>query len=385
MKKLRILLTGGGTGGHIFPLIAVAQELKKQTTSYDLALDMRYFGAAYPYAQEIVDNGMDFIPVISSKLRRYRSLLNILDAFKFAASIPQLMWKIFWFMPDVIFSKGGPGALAVVFVARFYRIPVVVHESDSVPGLTNVISGKIAEKIFLAFAAASAYFPGKDVEITGNPVRQSLIDQRASLGADEITAKITARKGFGLSNEIPLILVLGGSQGAGKLNDFILENLDKLLNEFQILHQTGALNYGTYKSDYEFLTKDWSELQKARYIFRPFFDKDLADALTASDIVITRAGSGSLFELAAFGKPALVIPLRQSANDHQVENARIYAKTGAAYLVSEENLLGSIILDTLKNILGKPEQYVKMSQAAQSLYRPDAAQTIAKHLLTYIR
>lgn len=385
MKKLRVLLTGGGTGGHIFPLIAVAQELKRQTAPYELALDLRYFGAAYPYAQEIVDNGMDFIPVLSSKLRRYRSLLNILDALKFLASIPQLMWKIFWFMPDAVFSKGGPGALAVVLVARFYRIPVVLHESDSVPGLTNTISGKMTKKIFLAFSPAADYFPDKDAEITGNPVRQSLLDQRAMLGADENAARITARKGFGFGNEIPLILILGGSQGAGKLNDFILENLDKLLNEFQILHQTGPLNYGTYKSEYEFMSKDWSELQKARYIFRPFFDKDLADALIASDIVITRAGSGSLFELAAFGKPAIIIPLKQSANEHQIENARIYAKTGAAYLISEENLLGSIVLDTLKNIIGKPEQYAKMSQAALSLFRPDAAQIIAKHLLTYIK
>ncbi len=385
MKTYRVLFAGGGTGGHIFPLIAVAQDLKAQTAPFDLQLDMRYFGAAYQYAQEIVDNGMDFVPIFSSKLRRYWSVLNILDFFKFALSIPQLLWKIFWFMPDVVFSKGGPGALAVVLVSRFYGIPVVIHESDSVPGLTNALSGKISKKIFLAFAGAADYFSGKDVEIVGNPVRKSLIELRESLGADENAAKMTARKGFGLSPEIPLVLVLGGSQGAEKLNDFIFENLDDLLNEFQVLHQTGAVNYDSYKKEVEFLTKDWSDLQKSRYIFRAFFDKDLADALTACDTVVSRAGSGTLAELAAFGKPAVIIPLRQSANDHQIENARIYAKSGAAYLISEENLLGRIVLDTLKNILGKPEQYAKMSQAALSLYRPDASAAIAKYLLSFLK
>lgn len=383
MKTLRVLFTGGGSGGHIFPLIAVAQNLKKMTASEEIRLDMRYFGADYRYAEEIVANDMTFVPIFSSKLRRYWSVLNIIDAIKFCLSIPQLLWKIFWFMPNVIFSKGGPGALATVLVGRFYRIPVIIHESDSVPGLTNSLSGKMARKIFLAFESASAYFKGRDSAVVGNPVRQSIFDQRFLLGDDPAEAKIKARKEFNLSADIPLVLVLGGSQGAEKLNDFILENLDGMLYEFQILHQTGNVNFDSYTKEYNFLTKDWSEIQKARYVFRPFFDKDLASALTAADIVITRAGSGSLFEIAAFGKPAIIVPLRESANDHQVENARIYAKTGAAYLISEENLLGGIVLETIKNILGKPEQYAKMSQAAQSFYRPEAAAEIAKYILSF--
>ncbi len=384
MKKLRILLTGGGTGGHIYPLLAVAQELKRQTASFGLALDMRYFGAAYSYAQDIVDNDIEFVPVLSSKLRRYWSVLNIIDGFKFMFSIPQLMWKFFWFMPDAIFSKGGPGALAVVLVGRWYRIPVVIHESDSIPGLTNAISGKMASQIFLAFSPAIEYFSNKNIDISGNPVRQSLLDQRATLGSDDAVAKESAKKGFGLNLTDPLILILGGSQGAEKLNDFIFENLDKLLNEFQILHQVGVLNYDSYKKEIEFLTKDWSDMEKDRYVFRPFFDKDLADALTAADIVISRAGSGSLFELAAFAKPAILVPLDRSSKDHQKENARIYMEIGAAQMMSEENMLGGLIIDKIKSILGNKELYDKMSQSAQSFYRPDAAAIIAKHLLTYI-
>ncbi len=390
MRTLRILFAGGGTGGHIFPLIAVAQNLKLQTASERLNLDMRYFGGDYRYKEEMTQNDIRFVPVFSSKLRRYWSILNILDILKFFLSIPQLLWKIFWFMPDVVFSKGGPGALAVVLVSKFYGIPIAIHESDSIPGLTNSLSGRLAGKIFLAFDSAAAYFKNKNPEIVGNPVRQSLLGQKFALGPEENAARSNARKEFGLRDDLPLIFVLGGSQGAGKLNDFILENLDGLLNEFQILHQTGSANYESYKMEYSFLTKDWSELQKARYVFRPFFsvgggsagDGNLAAALTAADIVITRAGSGSLFEIAAFGKPAIIVPLRESANDHQIENARIYAKSGAAFLISEENLLGSIISDTAKNILGNPEQYAKMSQAAQNNYRPEAASAIAKYILS---
>lgn len=384
MKTFRILFTGGGTGGHIFPLLAVAQELKKQTASERLNLDMRYFGAAYQYAEAITANDMAFVPIFSSKLRRYWSALNILDAFKFALSIPQLLWKIFWFMPDAIFSKGGPGALATVLVGKFYGIPIIIHESDSVPGLTNSLSGRLAKKIFLAFDSASGYFKNRNTEVVGNPVRQSLLDQKYSLGADEDSAKISARKEFSLTAEAPLILVLGGSQGAEKLNDFIFENLDQLLGDFQIIHQTGSLNFDSYKKEVSFMTKDWSDFQKARYVCKPFFDKDLAAALAAADMVITRAGSGSLFEIAAFGKPSIIIPLRGSANDHQIENARIYAKTGAAYLISEENMLGSIVFDTIRSVLGKPGQYAKMSQAARNNYKPEAASIIAKYLLSLI-
>ncbi|MBU6141622.1 UDP-N-acetylglucosamine--N-acetylmuramyl-(pentapeptide) pyrophosphoryl-undecaprenol N-acetylglucosamine transferase [Patescibacteria group bacterium] len=385
MKKLHVVFTGGGTGGHIYPLIAVAQELKKKAGEDGVFLDMRYFGAAVAYAQDIVDNDMEFVPILSSKLRRYWSLLNVLDGIKFIMSIPQLLWKLFLFMPDVVLSKGGPGALPVVLVARWYRIPVIVHESDSVPGLTNVLSGRWAEKVFLAFPSAADYFRKTGVEVVGNPVRPSLLATRASLGEDPAQARQAARKGFGLNDGEPLIAVLGGSQGAEKLNDFVLENLEDLLDDFQIIHQTGSLKYDSYKSQFDFTTKEWGDMEKGRYVFRPFFGKELADVLTASDLVISRAGSGSLFELAAFGKPAVIVPFEHSARDHQRENAIAYEKAGACVIVTEENLLSGLMTDTLKRILGDQQRYATMSQAAQAFYRPDAAYAIAVSLSQYAR
>ncbi len=385
MKKLNVVLTGGGTGGHIYPLLAVAQELKKKAGEEGIVLDMRYFGAAVAYAQDIVDNDIEFVPILSSKLRRYWSVLNLIDGVKFLLSIPQLLWKLFWFMPDVVLSKGGPGALPVVLVARWYRIPVLVHESDSIPGLTNVLSGRRAEKVFLAFESAAAYFAKTKVEVVGNPVRPSLLAAKESLGEDPAAAREAARKGFGLADGEPLVAVLGGSQGAEKLNDFVLENLEDLLDEFQIIHQTGPLNYDSYKKQFDFTTKDWGDMEKNRYVFRPFFGKELADVLVAADLVISRAGSGLLFELAAFGKPSVIVPFEHSARDHQRENAIAYEKAGACVIVTEENLLVGLLTDTVKRVLGDQQRYATMSQAAQAFYRPDAAYTIAVTLSQYAR
>ena len=377
-------MTGCWTGGHIFPLVAVAHELKKQSGELGLFLDMRYFGGAYEYAREIIDNDIEFVPIFSSKFRRYWSLLNLLDILKFFLSLFQLLWKIFWFMPDVIFSKGGPGALAVILIGRFYRIPVAIHESDSVSGLTNRISGNLAEKIFLAFSSAGEYFKNKDIEVIGNPVRESLFQQASSLSFNGEETAIQAKKGFGLDINMPVILILGGSQGAEPLNSFIMENLELLTENFQIIHQVGNKNFDEYKKEFEFLSKEWTETEKNRYIFRSFFEKDMSDALLAADIVIARAGAGTIFEIAAFGKPSILIPLPESANDHQNGNAHFYNQTGAAVIIQQENLLGSLFMKELENLMDDKDLLKKMGAAARSFYRPDAAKIIAKYLLSYV-
>lgn len=384
MKKLRILLAGGGTGGHIFPLIAVAEELKNQSAGFGVDLDLRYFGSARSYAQTLVDNDIEYAPIMATKWRRYFSILNFLDIIKFPFSILQLLWKMFLFMPNVIFSKGGPGALAVVLVGKFYRIPVVIHESDSLPGLTNKISSRWAKKVFLSFAVAGQYFQNQNQEIVGNPVRQSLFAAAESLRFGGENPVLQAKKGLGLGLNEPTLLILGGSQGAERLNDFVLENLELLIQDFRVLHQIGKNNYENYKKELEFVTKDWGEMEKNRYHYRSFFDKDLADALLAADIVIARAGAGSIFELAAFGKPAILVPLPESANDHQKENARIYSEAGACVVIQEENLMGNIIKKALDDLTANPLELKAMGDAARSFYRPDSAAIIAKYLLTYV-
>lgn len=376
MKKLRILLTGGGTGGHIYPLIAVTQELRELTTQNGLLLDARYFGGASAYAQILVDNDIRFVSIVSSKLRRYVTALNLLDLPKFFIGLLQAFWKVFWFMPDAVFSKGGPGALPIVLACKWYMIPIIIQESDSIPGWTNIFSGKLAKKIYIAFGSAANYFANQNkVEVSGNPVRRDLVAQAGNVPGDQ--AKIAARQKFGLDPNLPLLLVIGGSQGATSINAFILENLAQLVRHFQILHQVGAGNYETYKNEYNFLTKNWSELETRRYQFKAYFDQDFLDAYSAADLVLARAGSGTIFELAVLGKPAVLVPLPDAASDHQRKNAYQYAPNGAALVIEQDNFVSHLVVSQLVQLINDKNLLQQMSVAARNFYKQDAAKTIA--------
>ncbi len=372
---LRILLTGGGTGGHIYPLLPIAQELQKIARKNQIGMDLRYFGSAVEYAQLIVENDMEFVFITPSKWRRYFSLENFIDIFKFIWSGVQAFWKIFWFMPDVIFSKGGTGTLPIILAARFYMIPIVVHDSDSIPGLVNVLAGKVAKKIFVGFAFAVPYFSHPErVEIVGNPVRADLVS--AAVHSED--GATTAKREFGFNDQEPMLLIVAGSQGATAINDFVLENLHDVLREFQVLHQVGEQNLVTYKKEYEFLTKDWSEIEKNRYQFRGLLTQELGAAYRAADVVLARAGAATIFELALFGKPAVLVPLPSAARNHQRENAYQYAKTGAVVVVEQENFLSHLVLAQLVKIVKDKILQEKMSDAARSFYKPNVAVVIAE-------
>lgn len=402
MKTLRVLLTGGGTGGHIFPLIAVAEELKTQSEKSNLKLDIRYFGPlALEYYQEITNHGIKYNSVISSKLRRYWSFLNLLDGFKFLGSLFQVLWKIYWFMPEVIFSKGGPGSLAVVLAGKFYFIPVVIHESDSIPGLTSRLSSFFAKKIFLGFEGASQYFsagggfpppPGygragssggkSRIEVVGNPIRYSFSEQIEAVRAAGVKGQIECKKSFSFNAQEPVVLFIGGSQGAERINNFVLENLIDLIKNFQVLHQVGSNNYDNYKKEYEFASKGWNNLMKSRYKFAGFLSSEqMVVALTAADIIVSRSGAGAIFEMAAFGKPAVLVPLLESANGHQQQNAVLYENAGAAVVVEQQNFFGSLVIKELRDLLLDKQRLQKMSLAASNFYKPKAAATIAQYLL----
>lgn len=369
---------GGGTGGHIYPLLVVAKKLQKKLPTADI----RYFGDAGRYYRLILENsGLRVSKIVSSKLRRYFSLLNFFDIFKLFLGLIQSFWKLFWFMPDVAFSKGGPGALPLIFACRFYQIPIIIHESDAIPGLTNEISAKYAKKIFLAFAAAKEYFSGKikaEIEAIGQPVREEILVEES---------KEVAKRVFGFDPSRPVALIIGGSQGSSRINDFVLENLEALLGKFQIIHQIGLDKYSDYKLEYDFISKNFSPILKNNYQLVPYLNgqlKNLRDALNAADIMVSRAGAGAIFESAAKGVPAILIPLPESANGHQEANAYEYEAAGAAIVVEEENLLPHIFINTLEKVLNNPEISAKMSAAAKKFYQPDAAAKISEAISGYV-
>jgi len=374
-KKIRVLLTGGGTGGHIYPLIAVAAELQMTASQSGLDLRLRYLGSAGSYRRVLQDNGIKVGKIWSSKLRRYFSFKNFIDFPKFGLSLIQALFKVLWLMPDVVFSKGGPSALAVVLAARFYRIPVIIHESDARPGLTNLITARYARVVTTAFPEAKAYFRRVRGEIVnvGNPVRRYLLSEEIS--------QTWAKSFLGFDPNLPLILVLGGSQGSERINNFILGILPSLLGLSQVLHQTGRGNYERVVQAFSILSSDITEELKKRYQVVDYFEKDMRIVLAAADLVVSRAGSGGIFEIAAFRRPSILIPLPEAANGHQSENAAEYSKTGAAMVIEESNLLPHLFLNQVTNLFNDPNQLTQMSQAALAFYKPSAALNLAQILL----
>jgi len=376
-KKLKVLLVGGGSGGHMYPLIAVAREISKRTISSGMNPDMRYFGDAGPFREYLHIAGIRTVSVASSKWRRYFSLLNVLDFFKFFFGFFQALWKVYWFMPHICFSKGGPGALPIIAAARFYAIPVVIHESDAVAGLTNRFSARSARIIELAFTNAESGFPGNiQKHLVGNPMREEI---QKTVSPDD------AKREFRLANDVPVILILGGSQGAERINTFVLERIPELIKEFQVLHQVGVQNFQSYKNEFEFLYGKAAQDITNRYKFFPYFNENLPNAYAASDIVISRAGASAIFETAYFGKPAMLIPIPESANNHQVENAYAYEAFGAAMVIEEKNFLPSLVINELKAIVADKTRRETMSERARAFAKPNAAAEIARDIMGVLR
>jgi len=371
---MRILLVGGGSGGHVYPVIAVANALKERSVQGDVELlllgDDRFMG------QAAKESGIQFRPIMSGKLRRYFSLLTLLDVFKFPVGFFQSLWRIFWFMPDVVFAKGGYMSVLPALVAKLYLIPLYIHESDSVPGLANKFLGRLANKIFISFQTSSAYFDQTKTILTGNPVRRELLT-----GDRNEAAKL-----FNLSPDKKTIFVYGGSQGAQKINDIVLESLVMTVGkDLQIIHQCGSGQIDTVKKSVDKFVKEgqgsYGDAITQNYRLEPFLGLDKVRAAYAlADVIVSRAGASNIFEIAAVGKPAIIIPITGSAGNHQLNNAMAFNKYGAVML-EEENLTPHIVLSQIEYLL-RPENYEAASQKIKSFATPEAAQTIADTLLS---
>ena len=376
-QKLRILVTGGGSGGHIYPLLAVLEALNKTIEKTRLEAEIRYLGASGRYRFLISSQNVSVIDITEAKIRRYFSLKNLFDIPKFILSLFQSFWHVFWFMPDVLFSKGGPGSLPVVLACAFYRIPIFIHESDSIPGLANKLAAKYAKKIGLAFESAEQFFDSRKTAVFGNPVRESLF---SGILPQEETKRV-----LGFNSQEPLLLFLGGSLGSERINDFVLNNLEELIKDFQVLHQTGISNYQSVKNEAAVILKDYLEEEKTRYQLIGFFEKNYKDALEAADLIISRAGGGIIFEIAGFGKPSILIPLKEAASDHQKLNAYEYADTKAAIIIEEKNLLPHLFINQVKDLFSQPIKLKQMSEAAKNFAKPEAAQMVAEDILRLIK
>lgn len=369
---MKILLTGGGTGGHFYPLIAVAKTINAVADQEKIASLELVYMAEHPYDKNILlQNGIKFKKIYSGKIRRYFSFLNVIDAVKLVPGIIKSIFGIYLYFPDAVFSKGGHESFPPVLAAKILGIPIIIHESDAIPGKANIWAGKFAKRVAVSFAGSAKYFPMDKTAVVGNPVRKEFFIKEV-LGAKEY---------FRLESEAPVIFIFGGSQGAKNINDNLLDILPELLADYQIIHQCGKNNYEDCRGRADLILETSSF--KSRYKIFPYLESDaMRMAYGAADLVVSRAGSGSIFEIAASGLPSIIIPLTGSAQEHQRENAYAYAKSGAAVVIEERNLKPHILKSEISRLINDREGLGKMSAAAKLFAKPEAAEKIAREIIS---
>lgn len=369
---MKILFTGGGTGGHFYPIIAVIEALRVVIAEERLVGVESIFMSDSPYDENLLlREDVRFKKIQAGKVRRYFSFLNIIDFFKTLSGL----WSAFWFLyrefPDVVFGKGGYASFPALFAARLLRIPVMIHESDAIPGRVNRWAAKFAKRIAISFPESEKYFPAGKTALTGNPVRKTIIGSTP----DE------AKEIFQLELNIPVILILGGSQGSKNINDNFLDVAPEFVKSFQIIHQCGKNNIDETKNRLSVALE--KSPYKNRYHLYPYLDDGLLrNASSIADVVISRAGASSIFEIAAWGIPSIIIPLNNSAQNHQRENAYSYARTGAGEVIEESNLTPHLLLSEIKLLLEDKKRMEIMKEAAKNFTQPKAARQIARELLS---
>ena len=368
---MKIVFTGGGTGGHFYPIIAVAQKVNKIIDNERILGVKLYYVSDDSYDKEaLFENGIIFEEIKSGKMRTYFSLKNFSDIIKTFFAVLSAIIKIFKIYPDVVFGKGGYASFPTLFAARILRIPVVIHESDSAPGRVNSWAGHFAKKVAISFKETVDYFPKEKVAWTGQPIRQEIENKANQKDALDY---------YKLESNLPVILILGGSLGAELINNTILDALPRLVKNYQIIHQTGVRNYKLVTERSSVLLID--DKNKSRYQAFAFLNPlEMKMAAGAATIIISRAGS-TLFEIASWGVPSILIPFTNSNADHAKKNAFSYARTGACAVVEEMNMTANILSSEVDRIINDKHTLDYMGQCAKAFSKGGAAEKIAQELI----
>ncbi len=343
MKK--IILTGGGSAGHVTPNLSLIPELTRTGWSVE------YIGTKNGIERQMIGNSIPYHVISAGKLRRYFALKNFTDPFKVVKGVFDAYFILRRVKPGIIFSKGGFVSLPVSIAASALRIPVILHESDFTPGLANKLSLPFAAHICLTFPETLKYVPQAKATLTGNPTRKTILSGN----------KIEGRKicGFSPSTNKPTILVIGGSLGAVKINQVIRSGLKELLQKFQVIHICGQGNLDP-------------SISVPGYCQFEFVTKELPDLFAVADLVVSRAGANVLFELLALEKPNLLIPLSAAASrGDQILNAESFAKQGFSAILHEENLTETELLGAILNLYKNKDTYIKAMKESQLIDATD--------------
>lgn len=372
---MTIAFTGGGSGGHFYPIIAIAEALTDLVREERLVAPKLYYLSPKPFDEKaLFENGITYIYTPAGKVRRYASVRNFTDSFiTFAGTLSALL-TLFRLYPDVVMSKGGYGSVPTTLAARILGIPVIIHESDARPGRANLLAAKWAKKIAISFESAAKFFPEKvqnKIARTGIPIRKALMRIESE----------GARQYLGLEKEVPTILILGGSQGAAKINEAVLSAVPDLVSFANIIHQTGTANFKNVESVSNVALAN-SPHAKRYHAISYLNEVSLQRAASAADVVVSRAGATSIAEIGLWKKPAILIPIPESISHDQRTNAYAYARTGAAVVLEEENLSPHLLVSEIKRITNDPELGRRMGASAEGFTDPDAARLLANEILS---
>lgn len=361
-RALRVVIAGGGTGGHLFPGIALAEEIRARGG------ETHFVGTARGIeARAVPEQGypLELIDVAGIKGRGIMGLVRGL------LRLPRAWWQSVRLLrrlrPDVVVGVGGYASGPVVATAAMLRIPTAILEQNSIPGITNRILARLVRKVFCTFPDVRKRFPARKVVLAGNPIRRQILGQLVAAGETTSAAPVTAPRG-------PRLFVFGGSQGARAINNAVIAALPALLQrmpDLELWHQTGAADEARVRDAYAALGLGEPRARVAAFL------KDMAAPYAWCDLVLCRAGATSLAELTAVGKPGVLVPFPHATDNHQEWNARALVDAGGAVLVRESDPEATAALaDTLAGLLQAPERLATMAAAMRSAARPEAARTI---------
>ena len=368
-EPFRLVIAGGGTGGHVLPALAVVEEVRWR----GLPTELLWIGSAGGVEREAAASAViPFRPIQTGKLRRYVSHQTLADAGRIPLGVAQARRALSRFRPDVVFSTGGFVSVPSVVAAKGIA-PVLTHEQTVILGLATRIDARFAEVLAVSWeqTAAPARALHRRVVITGNPVRSSLRAGDAQRG----------RAWLGFSADLPILYVTGGARGASPLNARIGALLPDVLDRCQILHQTGPASANDDLANLRARQAEWPPTHRNRYRVVEFVGEEIADVYAAADLVLGRSGAGTVSELAFLGKSSILIPLPGAGGDEQTRNARILADIGAAELVPQDQATPDRLRDLIVALMGDRPRLERMSAAARTVAKPDAAARLADVLL----
>jgi UDP-N-acetylglucosamine--N-acetylmuramyl-(pentapeptide) pyrophosphoryl-undecaprenol N-acetylglucosamine transferase len=371
---MTIAFTGGGSGGHFYPVIAIAEAINDVVREERLVAPILYYLAPDPFdSNALFENGIAYIRIPAGKVRRYASIWNITDTFVTITGTILAVMTLFRIYPDVVVSKGGYGSVPTTLAARLLRIPVVIHESDAKPGRANLLAAKFATKIAISFESAAGYFPKRaqsKIARVGIPIRKALTRVETE-GAQQY---------LGLEKDVPTVLIMGGSSGAQKINETVLSSLSELVSLANIVHQTGRAHIKNVQAISQVVLAN--NPHASRYHTVDYLSEtSLQRVAGVADLIVSRAGANSIAEIGLWKKPAILIPIPESVSHDQRTNAYAYARTGAAIVIENDNLSQHLFVSEIRRIIGDPKLAQRMALGSAGFTDPDAARILAKEVL----